>query len=1198
MLTAASLAAVFLFVDFMIQTARPSAPSTTGDSDAAQMQQQSLRSATFIGLLLTQFLGATNDNILRWLVIGIGKEYVSPDRISLVLAIGSACFVLPYILLAAPAGYLADRFSKRSVIVICKIAEIAIMIGAVGAILIGNATLLFTVVALMGAQAALFGPAKLGSIPEMLRPNKISAANGILGLTTVIAVVVGSGVGNWLASPQVTGYKGQERWWISALVMIGVAIAGWLTSLMIEGLKSANPDLKFPQPSHWISQTWEDLKILAQDRAMLRVALGIMFFWSLGLLAQLNIDQFAFEGGATKQTQVSALLGALIIGVGVGSVLAGIWSGGKVELGILPLGAGGLALFSFLLYTVEGELVNPSNQYTASYVAACAFLVLLGISSGLFDVPLAAFMQDRSQPEHRGAILAASNFLTFSGMLAASIGYWLLRVPTAGQEPLFTSRQIFLLCGMATFPVLVYIVFLIPQTTIKFLAWLSTHSLYRIRLYQRYNLPEHGGALLVPNHISWLDGLLLVATSTRPVRMLIAGELINNWWTRGLATIMGAIPIRSTPKAAMRAIETAREALKAGDLVCIFPEGGITRSGQLQSFKGGVLEIHRGTGVPLIPVYLDELWGSIFSFRGGRFFWKWPSAWPRQVSIWFGKPLYDPKDIYEVRQAVQDLGADAVTGRKQRTVAMPRAMIRNCRKSLVRWKVADSTGVELNGGQLLVRTFILRRLLLRHVLDRYEKYVGILLPPSVAGVVTNAALSMTGRVAANLNYSASSEILNVSMHHAGIRRVLTSRKFADQLRAKQMLDVSKLDAELVYLEDMPAKVQRGDKLAAALGAYAVPAPILDRLLGLNKRRGDDELALIFTSGSTGIPKAVMLTNHNIATNVQAIDQVVHPRVNDVILGIVPFFHSLGYMVTLWGPLFLDVRAAYHTSPLEVHQIGKLARKYKATMLLAPPTFLKHFVKRSEPEDFATVDAVVAGAEKLPKSLCDSFEKKFGVRPIEGYGTTELSPLVSVNVPYSRSHTLEVDCKEGSVGRPVPGVSVKVVDPETFETLPLGTPGMLLVKGPNVMKGYLGQPEETARVIHDGWYTTGDIAQIDTDGFIFITGRLSRIAKIGGEMIPLVRIEDALHKILTPGDNGDVHAAVAAVPDERRGERIVVLHTHMDMKPDEVCRRLAANGMPNLWLPSPDSFVEVESIPILGSGKTDLKALEDLAKQHF
>lgn len=1172
------------------------ATPTTFDSDrqagdVEPHKQDRLLSITFLGLLFTQFLGAANDNVLRWLVIGIGKEYVTNGRVGLetstVLAVGSACFVLPYILLAAPAGYLADRFSKRDVIVACKIAEIVIMSFAVLAIVLGNVYLMFMVVALIGSQAALFGPAKLGSIPEMLRSNKISSANGLLGLTTVTAVTVGTVVGNWLSSPEVSGELGQDHWWKSATVLVGLAIAGLATSLMIMPLKAACPSRTFPWDM--AKQTIRDLQTLSVDRAMLRVALGIMFFWSLGLLVQLNIDQFAFEGGATEQKQVSALLAALIVGVGLGSVLAGLWSGGKVELGILPLGAGGLALFSFLLYTVEGELVAPSEHYTLSYLAACAFLVLLGISSGLFDVPLAAFMQDQSPPEHRGAILAASNFLTFSGMLIASVAYWLLRVPAVGIE--LSSRQVFLLCGLATIPVFIYIVVLIPQATIKFMAWLTAHTFYRIRILQRENLPEQGGALLVPNHISWVDGLLLFCTSPRPVRMVVDGTLLTNWWTRGICKIVGGIPIRNTPKAAKNAIETARAALRNGELVCIFPEGGITRSGQLQSFKAGVLEIQRDTGAPIVPVFLDELWGSIFSFRGGRFFWKWPSAWPRNVSIWFGKPIDNPPDIFTVRQTVQDLGADAVAGRKQRSIALPRAMIRNCRKSLFRWKIADSSGMEFTGGQLLMRTIILRRLLVRHVLAPDEKFVGILIPPSVAGCVTNAALSMAGRVTANLNYTSSVETLNASLRKAGIRTVITSRQVMEKLKLE-------LDTKFVYLEDMRGFVTRGDKLAGALGAYAVPAPILDRILGLTKIRGDDLLTLIFTSGSTGVPKAVMLTHHNIGTNVQSIEQVVHPRVNDVILGIVPFFHSLGFMVTLWGPLLLDVRVAYHYTPLDAKQIGQLTRARKATILLATPTFLRSYLKRCEPDDLKSLEVVVAGAEKLPIPLCDAFAQKFGVRPIEGYGTTELSPLVSVNVPSSRSQSPDVDCKEGSVGRPVPSVSVTVVDPETFEPLPIGNPGMLLVKGPNVMKGYMHDPEATAKVMHDGWYITGDIAKLDSDGFIYITGRLSRFSKIGGEMVPHLRIEEALHDILGESDNGEVNAAVTAVPDERKGERLVVIHTRLALAPDEICKRLQASGLPNLWIPGADSFVEVEAIPILGSGKIDLKALNDVAKDRF
>jgi acyl-[acyl-carrier-protein]-phospholipid O-acyltransferase/long-chain-fatty-acid--[acyl-carrier-protein] ligase len=1177
----------------MLQTDSPplSTDSPPQEPHAAVEQRESLFSATFLGLLLTQFLGATNDNVLRWLVIGIGKEYFvahgHPERISAVLSAGSACLVLPYLLLAAPAGFLADRFSKRDVIVYCKVAEIVIVAAAIVAMLIGNVYLMFLLVALIGAQSALFGPAKLGSIPEMLRANKISAANGVIGLTTVLATVAGLVGGNWLSSLDGGGPLGGMRLWMSAVVLLGVAVAGWGTSLLIMPLIAADPSRAFPK--HMFRQTWRDLATLAENRAMLRVAMGIMFFWSLGMLTQLNIDQFAFEGGATEQTQVSPLLGALVFGVGFGSVLAGIWSGGKVELGILPLGAGGLAFFAFCLFAVQGQLVYAGPDYTLSYAAACFFLIMLGVSAGLFDVPLQAYMQHRSKPEQRGSILAASNFLTFGGMLLASFAYALLRLPASGQQPLFESQTIFMLCGLATIPVFIYIVVLIPQASIKFFAWLTTHSAYRIHVYGGHNLPEQGGAILAPNHVSWLDGLLLLTTSSRQVRMLIDRSLLTNWWTRGLARIMGAIPIGPAPKAARHAIESAREALKSGELVCIFPEGGISRSGQLQSFKPGVLEIRRGTSAPVIPVYLDELWGSIFSFRGGKFFWKWPTAWPRRVSIWFGPPLDDPQEIHEVRQAVQDLGADAVAGRKQRTSALPRAMIRNCRKALFRLKMTESSGAELTGCQLLARTFVLRRLLLRHVLASDEQYVGVLLPPSLGGVVANAALAMAGRISANLNYTATSDVLNLCIRRAGIRQVLTSRQVMEKLKLE-------LDARLVYLEDLREKVNRGDKLAAAIAAYAVPAPILDRILKLDRIRGDDVLTVIFTSGSTGIPKGVMLTHHNIATNVEAIDQVVHPRASDMILGIVPFFHSLGFTVTLWGPLLLDIRAAYHFTPLDARVVGKLTRLRNATILLATPTFLRSYLKRCEPDDLKSLDIVVAGAEKLPIPLCEAFDQKFSVRPVEGYGTTELSPLVSVNVPQSRSKSRDVDCKEGSVGRPVPGVSARVVDPESFEPLPPGAAGMLLVKGPNVMKGYLGQPEETAKVIRDGWYVTGDIAEIDADGFIYITGRLSRFSKIGGEMVPHLRIEEAMLKAIG-AEEGEIKLVVTAVADERKGERLIVVHVPIGMPPDEICRNLAAGGLPNLWIPSPDSFLEVEAIPVLGSGKTDLKAVNDLAKER-
>jgi acyl-[acyl-carrier-protein]-phospholipid O-acyltransferase / long-chain-fatty-acid--[acyl-carrier-protein] ligase len=515
-------------------------------------------------------------------------------------------------------------------------------------------------------------------------------------------------------------------------------------------------------------------------------------------------------------------------------------------------------------------------------------------------------------------------------------------------------------------------------------------------------------------------------------------------------------------------------------------------------------------------------------------------------------------------------------------MGLAQSFIRTCKRRKRGAKVADSTGIEMSGGMLLMRSLILRRLLLRHCLTEEERFVGLLLPPSAGGVLANMALVLDRRVPVNLNYSVP----------AGIRHVLTSRAFMERMKFE-------LEAELVYLEDFRNKATWGDKLSGMLKAYAVPAGLLERWLRLQQVQSDDLATVIFTSGSTGTPKGVMLTEANIASNVEAIQHVVKLTPDDVLVGILPFFHSFGYTVTLWTVMAIDVKGVYHFSPLDAKQIGKLVKTHHGTVLLATPTFLRSYLRRCEPDEFASLDVVVAGAEKLPVELCDAFEQKFGQRPIEGYGTTELSPLVSVNIPPSRSFgTHQVDRKEGTVGRPVPGVSAKVTDLDTGAELGVNQPGMLWIKGPNVMKGYLGREDLTAQVIRDGWYMTGDIALIDADGFIQITGRQSRFSKIGGEMIPHIHIEEALARVLRVGEDEPLKVAVTAVPDERKGERLVVLHTKLDKAPDELRKGLAEAGLPNLYIPSADSFYEVAEIPVLGSGKLDLKGIRDIALRVF
>ena len=715
--------------------------------------------------------------------------------------------------------------------------------------------------------------------------------------------------------------------------------------------------------------------------------------------------------------------------------------------------------------------------------------------------------------------------------------------------------------------------------------------LYRFGVRGREHLPRRGPALLVANHVTFIDGVLLLAASPRPIRILAKASFVESWKVSWLCRIAGVVPMRPGPKALAETLRVAREALGKGELVCMFPEGGITRSGQLRGFKRGFLALAGQTGVPIIPVYLEGLWGSIFSFSDGKFFWKWPRRWRRSVSVWFGPPLSHVGEPEIVRRTVAELGVIALRESREHSLVLPRAMLRECRRSLRRAKLADTSGQEMTGGSLLMRSLILRRLLLRNVLAQDEKNVGLILPPSGGGVLANAALALAGRVAVNLNYTVSSTVMNSCIRQAGIRHVLTSHRVMEKLHYE-------LEAEPVFLEELREKVTLADKLSAAVATYATPLRLLERLLGLTRLTPDDLLTIIFTSGSTGEPKGVMLTHRNVASNVNAFNQLVHLSDNDVLAGVLPFFHSFGYTATMWTALTLAPKGVYHYDPRDARHVGEMCGKHQATIMIATPTFLRFYLKRCQPEDFAALDVVLAGAEKLPKELCDAFEERFGVRPLEGYGTTELSPVVAVNIPPSRTtDKTQVLAKEGTVGRPLPGVAAKITDPESDQELGVNQPGMLWIKGPNVMAGYLGQPEKTAQVIRDGWYKTGDLASIDEDGFIRITGRESRFSKLGGEMVPHLKIAETIQKIIGAGED-ELKVAVTAVPDERKGERLVVLHTGLDKSPEAVCKELSQAGLPNLWIPSPDSFHQVAEIPVLGTGKVDLKALQTLAIKEF
>jgi acyl-[acyl-carrier-protein]-phospholipid O-acyltransferase/long-chain-fatty-acid--[acyl-carrier-protein] ligase len=724
--------------------------------------------------------------------------------------------------------------------------------------------------------------------------------------------------------------------------------------------------------------------------------------------------------------------------------------------------------------------------------------------------------------------------------------------------------------------------------------WIITHTLYRVRRHGIANVPATGPALLVSNHVSFIDAIVILAAARRKVRFLVWAPFLGMPVLRVFLKLARVIPIdsRSGPRAIIQSLRAASEALAKGEVVCIFAEGGRTRTGFLLPFQRGFEQIVKRTPVPIVPVCVDHVWGSIFSYQGGAFFWKLPRRIPYVVHVNFGTPLPPSADAFTVHQAIQYLSAVSAVRRAPERKPVHRQFVRMAVRHPLRPCIIDPNntarpilkyGEVLTGVKMLIRR--LRSLL------KEDAMVGLWLPPSAAAAVANIAAACLGKTSVNLNYTSAPNIVQSAIRQCNIRKVLTSRLFTHRMPFDPGPGV-----ELVYLEDFRKTVTRWERIRTLVATWLLPGIVQEYwTLGLGRHAIDDVVTVIFSSGSTGDPKGIMLTHGNIAANAESVIQAIDPEPRDRLLGILPFFHSFGYSVTLWVPLQVGASVVYHPNPLQGREIGELCRKYLCTLFLATPTFLRSYLRRCDPGDFASLRILVCGAEKLPLSLAKEFKDKFGVLPLEGYGCTELSPVATVNVPdWQQGSQRQVGSKPGTIGQPLPGVAASIVHRETRAPLPVGQEGLLLITGANVMKGYLGRDDLTQKKLHDGWYITGDLAKMDEDGFITITGREERFAKVGGEMVPLEKVEEVLHEIL--GSN-DKLCAVTAIPDSKKGERLVVLHLPLaDMTAQDLWKRLNERGLPNLFVPGPRDFIQVPELPILGSGKLDLKKCKERAME--
>jgi acyl-[acyl-carrier-protein]-phospholipid O-acyltransferase/long-chain-fatty-acid--[acyl-carrier-protein] ligase len=1120
----------------------------------------------------TQFLGALNDNVFRWLMVFFLIGLLGNDKASSVTSITGIVFVVPFLLFTPVAGVIADRFSKRNIIVIAKVAEVVLMVLGWIVFTAQFSIGIYVVLFLMCSQSAFFGPCKYGIIPELVHKDQISKANSFLEGMTYLSIVVGTAFAPWLAN-----LLNRNFMWAS-LSCVVIAVAGVLTSLRIGKTQPVSTEEKFSEQFS-ISEASRVLKAVWVDKYLFMTVLASAYFMLLGGFAQINMIPYGMEVCKFTDMQSGYLFLIAAVGIGIGSWLAGKLSGRSVEFGIVPMGAVAMAVMAIGL-GLMGFSTDPDNIALSTIFL---MIFIFGVGCGLFIVPIHAFVQIRAPKEIRARVIAASSFLGWICVLLASGLLWLC-CGVLGIQP----SMMFLGLGILTLVLAVATVIILPDFLVRLIVVLLTRTIYRIRVEGEDNVPFEGPALLVSNHVSWADAVVLAATQQRRIRFVMDKAMIEHLrlfkWVFKLGKV---IPISAgdSPKKIVAALHEARQAMDDGYLVCIFAEGKLTRTGAMSRFRSGFEKIVKNTDYPIIPTYIGGLWGSIMSHYHGEVLSVLPKRLPYPVRVHFGTPMPSTSSASEVRGAIELLSVDYYNAKLPKRLSLGETFVKKARQHWLKLFISDTTGTKLSFGKALIAATALADKLEQRI--KHEQNVGIFLPSSVGGALANLAVALLNKTSVNLSYTACESDRQYMIETAEIKTVLTSGIFLKKLGVE-----AETLPGVVLIEEIVKSITSGEKTRAMLKALFLPRR---KLANRPKDFPANQTAtILFSSGSSGRPKGVELSHHNILSNLEGALEMFRVYKDDRLCGLLPIFHSFGLSCTLWLPILAGVGISFVPNPLDAKSVGDMVRRDRCTLLFATPTFLQNYLRRCDADDFKSLRFIITGAEKLKVEMIDQFEGKFGIRPCDGYGATECSPLIALNVPDAKTETgRQIGTKEGTVGHTLCGLAFKVLDVETGQPVPSGEAGILHVKGPNVMKGYLKLPEKTEQVLQDGWYNTGDIVSVDADGFVTIRDRLSRFSKIGGEMVPHMTIEETVMKGL--GVYEPV-IAVTSVPDEKKGEQLVILYDHEKVDVDALYYVLAESDLPKLYVPKKDNLIAVDQIPHLGSGKLDMMKLKQIAKE--